>query len=99
MYNSEVNVIMEDEEILEKMKSSYNIAGKNYYELFHDDIMKHDFDQNFLFRFLDLMINNPTICDMGCGPAAQYGGFIQAHCNQLHGVDKLYKIAFLLFLI
>jgi SAM-dependent methyltransferase len=78
---------MEYEKILEKMKSSYDICSKNYYKLFHDDIMKHDFDQKLLFRFLDLMINNPIICDMGCGPAAQYGGFIQAHCNQVHGVD------------
>lgn len=78
---------MEYEEILERMKNSYDIAGKNYSELFHDDILKHDFDQKLLFRFLNLMTNDPIVCDMGCGPAAQYRGFIQAHCNRVHGVD------------
>ena len=80
-------VNMEYKEILKKMKNSYDIAGKNYYELFHDDILKHDFDQKLLFRFLSLMNNDPIVCDMGCGPAAQYGGFIQTHCNQVHGLD------------
>lgn len=78
---------MEYKEILKNIKISYDIAGKNYYDLFHNDIMQHDFDKKLLFRFLSLMTTDPIICDMGCGPAAQYGGFIQTLCNQVHGID------------
>jgi ubiquinone/menaquinone biosynthesis C-methylase UbiE len=75
------------ERILEKIKHSYNIAGKNYYKLFHDDINKHKYDQQLLSKFLTLLDEEPIICDLGCGPAAQYSGFIKESCKEVHAVD------------
>ncbi len=86
----------EYKKIIEGISFSYDIAGQNYYDLFHDDIMQYPFDQSLLREFTLSFQSKPIICDMGCGPAAQYAAYIAPKCKEVHGVDvsdKNIKIA------
>jgi ubiquinone/menaquinone biosynthesis C-methylase UbiE len=75
------------EEILRGIEDSYDKAGENYYQLFHDDICSHPYDQNLLSEFVAQFPYRPKICDMGCGPGAQYGAYVINECESVHGVD------------
>jgi SAM-dependent methyltransferase len=74
-------------EIMNEMRRSYDIAGKNYLDLFQDDILEHPYDQELLNDFVKGFGEKPIICDMGCGPAGQYGGFVIDKCKKVYSLD------------
>lgn len=78
---------MDYKKILSGIKDSYNKAGQSYFDMFHDDISQHKEDQVLLDNFLKELPLKPVICDMECGPAAQYGGFIAYKCSEMHALD------------
>jgi len=73
--------------IAKEMRRSYDLAGENYFNLFQDDILEHEYDQKLLLSFVESYDTHPIICDMGCGPAGQYGGFIIDKCKLVYGLD------------
>jgi ubiquinone/menaquinone biosynthesis C-methylase UbiE len=73
--------------IIHGIKYTYDIACQEYFDLFHDDIYQHAFDQRLLNDFVSSFRLKPIVCDMGCGPAAQYGAFIAESCKEMHAVD------------
>jgi SAM-dependent methyltransferase len=79
--------IMKLSEILKNLKYSYDIAGRNYFDLFHDELETHNFDKDLLLRFVQDLPASPDVCDFGCGPAAQYAGFISDYCGTTFAVD------------
>lgn len=78
---------MELSEIIEQTKESYNKAGKEYHKLFHDELINHEYDQKLLLDFINDLSPEPIVCDLGCGPAAQYGKFISNYCKRIYALD------------
>ncbi len=77
----------EYDRLISEMRRSYDLAGEHYFQLFHDDILEHEYDQQLLLSFVGSLRNKPVICDMGCGPAGQYGGFVIDKCEAVYGLD------------
>lgn len=76
------------QKIIEDTKRSYEKAGKQYFELFHNELDKHDFDQQVLKDFMSSLSSDPIICDFGCGPAAQYSSFALPYSKKVYALDN-----------
>lgn len=72
---------------IQHTREAYNRAGQDYFDLFHDELEKHLDDQQLLRDFHRELPKNPRVCDLGCGPAAQYGAFLQRFGGEIHGLD------------
>ncbi len=58
------------------VKYSYNIVAEKYHKLFYDELKGHDCDQQLLDKFAKELPKGSIICDIGCGPSAQMGGYL-----------------------
>lgn len=75
------------EKIIRQTKESYDIVSAEYFKLFHDELEEHDFDKQVLQNFVKSLSQNPTVCDFGCGPAAQYGKYLLPFSKNVLAID------------
>ncbi len=75
------------EKIKAGIKYSYNIAAKNYHKLFSDELKEHKYDQQLLSQFADELPKDSIICDIGCGPSVQMGGYLFEKGHNVEGLD------------
>jgi ubiquinone/menaquinone biosynthesis C-methylase UbiE len=79
--------IPEYESIKDNVKYSYDVTALDYHKLFCDELDGHEYDRMVLDRFSDNFTGNAVICDIGCGPSIQYGGYLYDKGFQIHGMD------------
>jgi len=63
-------------EIKEGVKNSYNLAAREYHNLFGNELEDHDYDKKLLDEFSNCFTADDRICEMGCGPSAQIGRYL-----------------------
>ncbi|HBD95034.1 MAG: hypothetical protein A2015_01500 [Spirochaetes bacterium GWF1_31_7] len=71
----------------ENVKKSYNIAAKNYHDLFNSEIDEHQYDRELLDSFAASILTNGKICDMGYGPSAQNAAYLFNKGYNVEGLD------------
>lgn len=66
---------------------SYDRAASEYYKLFHDELIEHDYDRNLLDDFALITKSGGIVCDMGCGPSAENGFYLAQKGFNVIGID------------
>ncbi|MDF2570679.1 MAG: methylase involved in ubiquinone/menaquinone biosynthesis [Sporomusa sp.] len=69
------------------IRKTYNVVGKKYHELFHDEMSKKDYDCELLNQFATHFTSNSLICDAGCGPSGHIGRYLFNKGLDVWGLD------------
>ncbi|EIW18788.1 MULTISPECIES: class I SAM-dependent methyltransferase [Pelosinus] len=71
----------------DEVRRTYNIVGKKYHELFHDEMSKKDYDCELLNQFATCFTSKSLICDVGCGPSGHIGRYLFDKGLDVLGLD------------
>lgn len=79
---------MESLEIInQKTRTAYNKAAEKYYDLFHNELEKKDFDRKLIDDYLKYFDPSSIICDAGCGPCGHIDNYIFQKGFRILGID------------
>lgn len=75
------------ERINQQTKISYNKAAQKYYDLFHNELDRKQFDIEFIDSYLHLLKTGSFICSAGCGPCGHIENYISQKGFKIYGID------------
>ena len=70
-----------------RTRQAYNLAARQYHELFHDEMNEKEYDRNLLDGFASHFDGGSLVCDAGCGPSAHIGRHLFDKGVPVVGVD------------
>jgi ubiquinone/menaquinone biosynthesis C-methylase UbiE len=79
--------INEYKAIKDNVRNSYDVTALDYHELFCDELENHEYDRDLLDKYSLNFDKKSTVCDAGCGPSIQYGGYLYDKGLNIHGLD------------
>ena len=77
----------EYEAIKQNVRRTYDVAALDYHSLFRNELDDHEYDRSLLDRFAENFSPESILCDIGCGPSVQYGGYLFSKGLNVHGLD------------
>lgn len=90
----ELRELINTKELMESLEKinlltqiAYNKAAQKYYDLFHDELEKKEFDKKFIDEFLNLFKPGALICSAGCGPCGHVENYMFEKGYNIIGVD------------
>jgi len=66
---------------------AYNNIADKYHNSFKNEIEQKEYDRLLLDKFSEMLINNSTICDAGCGPSGHIGKYLSEKGHKITGID------------